>query len=335
MRLRTQLTLVVTAVVALIVALAGLVIVVRIDHRDRADLDRILATRADQVRATAVRSGVLPSDGSYAVRLLVDGQVKTQSGSTVPFPVPVEDGYATLSADGGDWRSLTETLVSGARMQVLISLRDLKEQHDDNVLVVDLLVVLAALLTAAGVWFATGLVLRPFQRLLVAARSLDPVDPGARLPEVTSPREVAELTRMLNGMLDRFRLARPAAPPRVGPDPLMIDTAPMPVVQKPPRVELPKPVEQPVAKPVVPKEPEPVMPKEPEPVVEKAPEPPRPDPSEVLSEPLAGLGANLDTLLDNPQLSSTQRHLILAAMLEDHRRMVATLAELQSATREN
>ena len=80
MRLRTQLSLVVTAVVALVVALTGLIIVVRIDHRDRDAVDRTLAMRAEQVRATAIRSGVLPSDGTYAVRLVQGGQVKTQSG---------------------------------------------------------------------------------------------------------------------------------------------------------------------------------------------------------------------------------------------------------------
>ncbi|MBM2618244.1 HAMP domain-containing protein [Actinoplanes sp. LDG1-06] len=213
MRLRTQLTLTVTALVALVVALAGLVIVVRIDHRDRADLDNVLATRLEQVRAAATKNGSLPTDGSYAIRLIQGGEMLKQVGSSAGFPLPAKDGYSTVSSGDDEWRSVAETLPTGAQIQILVSLDDLKGQHTDNVLVVDLLVLLAAVLSAAGVWFATGLVLRPFQRLLVAARDLDPADPEQRLPEVKSPREVTELTATLNDLLDRARAAAPSATP--------------------------------------------------------------------------------------------------------------------------
>ncbi|MGK5680606.1 hypothetical protein [Actinoplanes sp. URMC 104] len=210
MRLRTQLTLAVTVLVALVVALTGFVLVVRNDHRDRADLDRVLATRADQVRAAATRNGSLPTDGTYAIRLINGGELLKQVGSSAGFPTPAKDGYSTVSSGDDEWRSLAQTLVTGAQLQILVSLDDLEEQHTDNVLIVDLLVLLAAVLSAAGVWFATGLVLRPFQRLLSAARDLDPA--SERLPEVKSPREVAELTAAVNDLLDR-------AAPSLRPDP--------------------------------------------------------------------------------------------------------------------
>ncbi|GAB2611862.1 hypothetical protein Aab01nite_67370 [Paractinoplanes abujensis] len=212
MRLRTQLTLTVTALVALVVALAGLLIVVRIDHRDRDDLDRVLAARAEQVRAAAQKNGSLPTDGSFAIRLIQGGEMLKQVGSSAGFPMPAKDGYSTVSSGDDEWRSLAQTLPTGGQLQILMSLDDLSEQHTDNVLVVDLLVLLAAVLSAAGVWFATGLVLRPFQRLLGAARELDPADPGQRLPEVKSPREVAELTDALNDLLSRVRSSSPATP---------------------------------------------------------------------------------------------------------------------------
>jgi HAMP domain-containing protein len=276
MRIRTQLTLVVTAVVAVAVGIAGLVLVVRNDHRDRDALDRVLATRAAAVRAAAVKSGALPTDGSYTVRLIDNGQVKKQVGSTVGFPLPVENGYSTVGAGDTDWRSLAEPLVSGAQLQVLISLADLKERHTDNVLVVDLLVLLAALISAVGVWFATGLVLRPFQRLLTAVRQLDPADPGSRLAEAGGPREVAELAAAVNALLDRTR----SVPP-------------------PPQEEIPKNRD----------------------IAEEVGE---------LSEPLADLGTNLDTLLDNPELPATQRHLLLAAIADDHRRVVTLLEAMRA-----
>jgi len=295
MRLRTQLTLVVTALVALVVALAGLVLVVRIDHRDRDELDRVLAARAAQVSAAATKNGSLPTDGSFAIRLIDDGDLLKQIGSSAGFPLPARDGYSTVSSGDDEWRSLAQTLVTGAQLQILVSLDDLEEQHTDNVLIVDLLVLLAALLSAAGVWFATGLVLRPFQRLLTAARELDAADPDQRLPEVKSPREVAELTSALNDLLVRARSEKPYSPE-------------------------PEPEPEPELEP----EPEAEHEAEHEPVVQPEPVPaPAHNPAADLRPSLAELGAQLDQLLDNPDMPATQRHLILAVMADDHRRMVA------------
>jgi HAMP domain-containing protein len=347
MRLRTQLTLTVTALVALVVALAGLVIVVRIDHRDRDDLDRLLAARADRVKAAATRNGSLPTDGTFAIRLIRNGEMLKQVGSSAGFPLPEGDGYATVSSGDDEWRALTQTLVTGAQMQILVSLDALEEQHDDNVLVVDLLVLLAAVLSAAGVWFATGLVLRPFQRLLSAARDLDPADPDQHLPEAKSPREVAELTTTLNDLLARARSYEPPEPDgvRLTPSPASSpSSAPSPssslspspssgpeaaassaAVAAPPieirAVEPPAPAPAPVEPPPAP------APVEPPPVPAAVEPPPAPASAaaDELRPSLAGLGAQLDQLMDNPDMPATQRHLLLALMADEHRRMVALL----------
>ncbi|MCY1137627.1 HAMP domain-containing protein [Actinoplanes sp. Pm04-4] len=340
MRLRTQLTLTVTALVALVVALAGLVIVVRIDHRDRDDLDRLLAARADRVKAAATKNGSLPTDGTFAIRLIRNGEMLKQVGSSAGFPLPEGDGYATVSSGDDEWRALTQTLVTGAQMQILVSLDALEEQHDDNVLVVDLLVLLAAVLSAAGVWFATGLVLRPFQRLLSAARDLDPADPDQHLPEVKSPREVAELTTTLNDLLARARSYEPPEPDGVrltpspssasssAPSPLSPSSeavAPSAAVAAPTveirAVEPPAPAPAPVEPPPAP------APVEPPPVPAAVEPPPAPvsTAADELRPSLAGLGAQLDQLMDNPDMPATQRHLLLALMADEHRRMVALL----------
>ncbi|WP_250028879.1 HAMP domain-containing protein [Paractinoplanes maris] len=354
MRLRTQLTLAVTVLVALVVALAGLVIVVRIDHRDRDDLDRVLAARAEQVRAAAVKNGSLPTDGTFAIRLIADGEMLKQVGSSAGFPLPVDDGYSTVSSGDDEWRSLAETLVSGAQLQILVSLDALEEQHDDNVLVVDLLVLLAAVLSAAGVWFATGLVLRPFQRLLSAARDLGPDE---RLPEVTSPREVAELTTALNDLLARTRSAAPpsASPAQHPPTPDGLSPAEASAAE-PAAADVPFGPQAAVAGPTVemrtfeslsfapppPATPEPTSGPAPvaqpaaieeaaaveefAPVAESAPvaEPAR-DQAAELRPSLADLGVQLDQLMDNPDMPATQRHLLLAQMADEHRHMVAVL----------
>nr|WP_221377041.1 HAMP domain-containing protein [Actinoplanes polyasparticus] len=318
MRLRTQLTLTVTALVALVVALAGLVIVVRIDHRDRADLDRTLAQRADRVKAAATKNGSLPTDGTFAIRLIANGEMLKQVGSSAGFPLPVSDGYSTVNSGDEQWRSLAQTLVTGAQLQILVSLNGLEEQHDDNVLIVDLLVLLAALLSAAGVWFATGLVLRPFQRLLSAARDLDPADPDQHLPEVKSPREVAELTATLNDLLARARSYEAPEPDgvRLPPAAPTVEPPPAPAAVAAPTVEI-KAVEPPAPAPA--------------PAPPPAPAPVEPPPAPVstavdeLRPSLADLGTQLDQLMDNPEMPATQRHLLLAQMADEHRRMVALL----------
>ncbi|MBU2667443.1 hypothetical protein KOI35_28420 [Actinoplanes bogorensis] len=348
MRLRTQLTVIVTALVALVVALAGLVIVLRIDHRDRDDLDRVLAARAEQVRTAATKNGSLPTDGSFAIRLIQDGEMLKQVGSSAGFPMPAKDGYSTVSSGDDDWRSYAETLPTGAQMQILVSLDALKEQHTDNVLIVDLLVLLAAVLSAAGVWFATGLVMRPFQRLLTAARDLDPADPDQSLPEVKSPREVAELTDTLNGLLARAR-GVPAATAVAAPTVEMRAVDRKPAVSDEPvgdadaaaaahegelaareaelavqkaelaarEAELTAREAELAAEPARPAEPAPQVAPEPVPAVAL--------PSAELRPSLADLGFQLDQLMDNPEMPATQRHLILALMADEHRRMTALL----------
>ncbi len=392
MSLRTQLTLTVTALVALVVALAGLLIVVRIDHKDRDELDRVLASHAEQVRAAAAKNGSLPTDGTYVIRLINGGDLLKQVGSSAGFPMPVKDGYSTVSGGDDDWRSLAETLVTGAQVQILVSLDDLKEQHTDNVLIVDLLVLLAAVLSAAGVWFATGLVLRPFQRLLTAARELDPADPEQRLPEVTSPREVAELTVAVNELLDRARSepgfssesglssgstgsSEADSASDVGDSSAPADREPASAAVSEPTVEIRAfgPAGESASGPASAGEPAsgvasassaagvssaadsagsaaagsaaagsaaaessvaaglstaagPAQAVEPAPAVEPAYEPePATRPAADLRPSLADLGAQLDQLLDNPEMPATQRHLILAVMADDHRRMVALL----------
>src|SRR3954465_11392228 len=120
MKIRTQLTLVVTAVVALVVALSGLVIVVRNDHRDRDEVDRVLAAKAATVRTAAVKTGALPTDGTYVVRLVSDGHRRKTAGGTPSFPLTIEDGYSIVEAGDTDWRSFSEVLVGGAQMQILV-----------------------------------------------------------------------------------------------------------------------------------------------------------------------------------------------------------------------
>ena len=270
MKLRTQLTLAVTAVLVLAVTLAGLTIVLRLDHRDRADVDRGLAARAAAVSAAASRSGVLPAGDTYAVRLITDVRVRAQTGPTADFPLPVGTGYSTVSAGGQSWRSLVLELPSGARLQVLVSLADLQRRAAGNAAAVSLIALLGALLGGLGAWLLSGRLLRPLERLTADARELRPDDADQRLPVLTGPPEVAELATTLNVLLDRLQ-ADEVATRRFSADA-----------------------------------------------------------GDELRAPLTSLGADLETLLDHPDLPATQRHLILAGMADEHQRIVALFDKLEA-----
>jgi signal transduction histidine kinase len=278
--IRVQLTLAITAVVALVVALAGLGVVLYADHRDRGDVDAALAARVEQVRTAATKSGSLPTDGSFAVRLLVDNAVRAEVGATTKFSIPVKDGYSTVTAaDGTHWRSWSEKLKTGAQMQVLINLQDVEENHSGNVLMINLIVVLAAIVAAAGTWFVGGLVMKPLVKLAEGAQAISPDVPTQRLPVVTSPPEVADLGTALNEALDRMNI----------PDRERISQE----------------------------------------AAQEATENFAKTAADNLRQPLSELGDNLDQLLDNPDMTAIQRHLVLAAIQTEYRRIIDLVDELE------
>ncbi|MFI6076185.1 HAMP domain-containing protein [Actinoplanes sp. NPDC051343] len=323
MKARTQLTVAATAVVALLVALTGQFIVWRTDQRDRADVDRALTARATQIRTDATKSGRLPSDGVYSVRLMAGTEVRAQSGSTTQFSVPVKDGFSTVAAaDGRTYRSWAETLKTGIQLQVLTDYSDVQGRHSQAVRLVDLSVLAAILLGGLAGWFAVGVVLRPLRRLEEGARELRPDDLSGRLPTIKEPREVAEIAASVNALLDRMQAtaesqatrkpqaATGASGPPDLPEPTTWTITPPPAEPDrfPPR-PAPAPARPAVDVPAAP-------------AVATAPDDETVPDDEGLRAALGKLGDDLDTLLDNPELTTTQRHLILASIQNEYRRIV-------------
>ena len=220
--LRAQLSASIALVVLLVVGLAGLAVALRIDHRDRTDVDRTLTQRADRVRDDADKLlstgdsrpqddyGGLLAGSSSLVRLIAGGTVVAERGDppATPVPVPSATGFTTVTVDGVPWRSLVEPLdpASGDRLQVLQSLEAVDQRLDDNRRLVGLAALVAAVLAAAGVWAVAGLVLKPLQRLRAGALAIQPAAEwrSARFPEIARPREVADLSTTLNAMVDRL-----------------------------------------------------------------------------------------------------------------------------------
>lgn len=220
-RVRTQVTASIALVVMVVVALTGLAIALRIDHRDRVDIDRQLARRADQVRADADRMLAHPNDidhrsegellaGSQSlVRLLSGDTVLAERGErpSVAIPLPTTDGLSTVEVDGRSWRSLVQPLdgIGDGRLQVLQDIEPVEQRLDDNGRLVAMMAILATLVTAIGAWVVTGLVLQPLERLRAGARGIRPGEVRQRLPVVNRPQEVADLSATLNGMLERLQ----------------------------------------------------------------------------------------------------------------------------------
>jgi len=227
--LRARITAAVALLVTVVVALAGLVIVARIDHRDRTDVDRQLAARTEKVQEDADKLleqgdhaggdegqddyGGLLTGSQSLVRVISDGQVVAQRGETPPFPLPVpeRDGYSTLEGDGQTWRSLTGPLgTSGDRVELLQDIDPIEHRLSDNIAIVAAVTLLAAAVTAIGTWLITRLLLHPLQRLRTGALAISADVTGPALPAVDRPREVADLSHALNAMLDQLRTSMEA-----------------------------------------------------------------------------------------------------------------------------
>jgi two-component system, OmpR family, sensor histidine kinase PrrB len=152
---------------------------------------------------------LLAGSGSF-VQLAVGGRVVERRGD-VPGDapgIPRRDGLSTVNIDGTPWRALTTTLDdgSGARVEVLSSLKEVEDRvANTRGLVVSL--GLAALgVTALAAWFFTTLAVRPLARLRAgAARVSSAEDLSTTLPDDDGPDEVRALARTLNEMLARLR----------------------------------------------------------------------------------------------------------------------------------
>ena len=221
--LRTTVTAAAALTALVVVALAGVVIALRLHGQDLHQVDQDLRTRADKVSTDAGKladprpgaDGKDPIDhdgegldaGSQSlVRVFSGSTLISQHGdiSDGPIPAPTSTGYSTVTIGGQDWRSLVEP-VTGGQLQVLQSLAPVQQRLRDTEQIVIIVASAATLVTAITVWLATGAALGPLQRLRAgAARIRTDRAHDQRLPEIQRPFEVAELTTTLNGMLDEL-----------------------------------------------------------------------------------------------------------------------------------
>ncbi|HST85364.1 MAG TPA: HAMP domain-containing sensor histidine kinase [Kineosporiaceae bacterium] len=297
--LRAQLAVAAAVLVLCIVALSGIGIAIRIDHRDRTAVDEQLTVRAERVlkdldrmlgpdgqnkvgpKAPPPRGDTYGDllDGSESlVRIITNGEMQVQRGA-IPvrdLPIPEGDGFSNVSVNAQPWRSLVlaSATQAGTRLQVVQTLVPVNDRLASNERLVAMVTVLATLVAAVAGSLVGRLVLNPLARLASGAVKIayDP-DPGHRLPAMTSPAEVAALSTTLNGMLDRLGS----------------------------NVEMTRRFNA--------------------------------DVGHELRTPLSVLGTYLESMLTNPTLTADVRAASLSAMSAQHRRMVSLLDGLQTLAR--
>lgn len=229
--IRVQLSIAGAFIVFAVVACAGLAIVLQINGSDRAQFDAALLDRSSRADGEFGRgphergAGPRPpeehdrdrfrTDDAF-LRVIDHGQIVAQSGQgpDQSLPLPRGEGFSTVKADGESWRSFVRSAGgrTGLQVQLLQNLEPLDERATRNEVLVLVVTALATVLGAVAGWVSAGILLRPLQRVRAAAVAIrDDHEATRRLPEVTRPREVADLTDTLNAMLDRLQTSTATA----------------------------------------------------------------------------------------------------------------------------
>jgi signal transduction histidine kinase len=225
--LRGRLTLWITAVLAAVLALAGVLAAHDVDRSERAALDDRLMRTAQLSGPSALEAvqkelpsgdkrldAVLAATGT-SLRLTLGGTALVETGERVPAHGALPRGFSSFSSGGVPYRayvtSLRDSSLGGlAKLELTTSLTALEHRQDslrNRLLVIGLL---ALALAALGVFVAGGFVLRPLSRLRAGvARIAGEEDLGQRVTADRGPSETRALAAAFNAML--ARLSRSAA----------------------------------------------------------------------------------------------------------------------------
>ena len=219
--LRAQLAAGAALLGLLVVAIAGGILAWQLEQQDRSDTDSALLERSDRIGADVDKMlsdeghggestdpyGDLLGGSESLVRLFVGDQLVAQRGElpATDDSIPHSAGFTTVDIDGEQWRSFVRES-GGAQLQVLQSLAPIAERRDRNLVLIAWVTLGATVLGALGGWLLAARLLRPLERLRVAAVTLrDDRESDDGLPAVRGPVEVSDLASTLNALLDRLR----------------------------------------------------------------------------------------------------------------------------------
>jgi two-component system, OmpR family, sensor kinase len=225
--IRARLTLISAALMAVVLAVSGLFLYLRLRSDLLEAVDSGLQSRAEDLVTTLKSSpavlqeggGLIDPGDAFAQVLGLDGRVIASSPGLRPDPLlrPAEvsalqrprllDRTAATMDESVQARLLAVRIAGGSVLVVGVSLDD---QHEALARLAALMAVGGplVLILAGGVgWVVAGAALRPVERMRIQAAAISASEPGRRLPPAGTGDEVARLGETLNEMLDRLEQA--------------------------------------------------------------------------------------------------------------------------------
>lgn len=225
--LRSRLTLLATALVALVLLASALALVVAQQRLLTRGVDEALRQRADNVQAAVAlqpAGTVLPGEGdredSFLQLVDASGNVIASSANVASLPavakaLPSQAAASsqtvhvtTLSAS--DYRLYVRPIASAAGPRTLLLGKNVDDVNDsiailETSLAVALPIVVALL--ALGVWWLTGRVLRPVEAIRAEVAGITGGELHRRVPVQSRDDEINRLAHTMNAMLERVQHA--------------------------------------------------------------------------------------------------------------------------------
>ncbi len=223
--IRTRLTLVSAAMVAVVLAAAGAFVYVRLQSDLLEAVDAGLRSRADALLALPVNlasegPSLIESDEAFQQLIGPDGTVVASSGAigdeplVAPEDLPtatsatfVETQVRTTEGEVIPTRILVVPVAQGRVLLVGASLDDRSEALGRLLAAMAIGGPVALAVVVGVIWFAVGAALRPVESMRAEASAISASEPGRRLSVPDTRDELAMLGETLNAMLERLEEA--------------------------------------------------------------------------------------------------------------------------------
>lgn len=219
--IRTRITAIAAAAVAMVLAGAAVTLLVAQRRQLTGAIDASLAQRADDLTALIASGGDMPTvlpatgdDGTVAQILAADGTVIAASrGMGEPLdrnlPDDTTEILRTVPVPGFDdpFRLLTRRARSDAGVVVLhvgANLDDVREATSTLAVALAAVVPVATVTLAAVVWWLVGRTLQPVEAIRSEVAAIGGRDLHRRVPRPQTGDEIDLLAQTMNQMLDRL-----------------------------------------------------------------------------------------------------------------------------------
>ena len=225
--LRSRLTVLSTALVAIVLLVSAFALVAVQQHLLIRGVDAALSQRADNVQAAVGRDvpgSVLPGEGdredSFLQLIDGNGRVVAASANVASLPSAVAAltpgraqvfrTVAITRLSSHDYRVLAQPVASGLGARTLLVGKNVDDVKDSvHVLTTSLAIAIPVVLVLLGalLWWLTGSVLRPVEAIRGEVAGISGSALHRRVPVQSRDDEISRLARTMNAMLERVQQA--------------------------------------------------------------------------------------------------------------------------------